>query len=230
MDRIYRPFHNLLLAGIAALCYRLLVMSPDLPHQHPQYGNFVWPGVAVGLWLLFSQSETITRLFLRLRPLRRLLAGRASIEGDWPLVVVNAKTGTLIYYGFMRIGHKAGYIDITGDDWFPNGDHALPFTAIQTQYRDGVLHYWYEQGEGGQQRGYTYIHFFPSDAVAERYTGVFHDKAHPDVRFYGRKSKYGWFQKRAKSPVDRKLAAKAFCDEIMPNMPGMIKSSVNADW
>ena len=69
-----------------------------------------------------------------------------------------------------------------------------------------------------------------ADAVAERHTGVFHDKAHPDVRFYARKKKYGWRDRRLKSMDKRREAAQAFAAEIMPQMPAVLKTTVTSDW
>ena len=101
---------------------------------------------------------------------------------------------------------------------------------MQSYYTEGTLHYWYTQGAGGHQRGYTYIEFFPRRQVATHHTGVFHDKAHPDVRFYGRKLKYGWFERRKRTTESRRASAKAFTDAIMPRVPTLLKSPVDADW
>ena len=226
----YKYFHSLILAGIAALCYRVLLISPDLA-QNPDYGRYVWPAVVGVLWLLFSQSHTISRLILETMPwLRRLLAGREFIEGDWPLVVVDVPTGELVYCGFLTIGYKGGYLTVSGNDWRPSGEHALAFKSMQSYYSEGTLHYWYKQGAGGQQRGYTFIEFFPRDAIAQRHTGAFHDKAHLDVRFYARKLKYGRFERRLKTMEQRRQAALGFGATIMPRMPDLLKAAVDVDW
>jgi hypothetical protein len=229
MDRTYRPFHALILGGLAALCYRLLLISPDLAH-HPQYGNFVWPTVGLGLGFLFSKSEWITTSLLNMRWLRKLWAQSDDIEGDWPLVVVDGKSGTLVYYGFMTIGYKKGFLDVHGDDWFPDGVRTFPFQSKQSQYADGVLHYWYEQGDGLTQRGYTYIHFFPRDAVAAHHTGVFIDKDHPNVRFYALKKSYGWREKRPDSKEKKREMALAFAKSMLPMTAMLVQTPVNADW
>ena len=226
----FRAFHSLVLALIGTIAYRALLLGPDLA-KDPRFGVYVLPGMIIVLWLLFSYSRTISDALLQSLPLvRRLLARRGHIEGDWPLVVVDGRTGGVIYYGFLSIGFEDGQYLVVGHDWHPDGNHALNFSSMQTYQVHPTLHYWYEQGEGGRQRGYTFIEFFPRDAVPVRHTGVFHDKEHPDVRFYARKIKYRWLQRRLKGMEPRRLAGKAFADEIAPRLPKMVRTSVDADW
>jgi len=215
---------------IGSLAYQLLLLSPKLG-EDAQYGHYVQPAVILILWWLFSFSRTISDKLLEWLPLvRRLFAGRKHIEGDWALVVVDGKSGDLIYYGFMKIGFEEGQYAVSGTDWHPEGAHALNYGSVQSYQSHPTLHYWYLQGERGQQRGYTFIEFFPRDRVPQRQTGVFHDREHPDVRFYSRKLKHKWYQSRLRDMEPRRLAAKAFADEIMPKMPSMIRTGVDADW
>lgn len=230
MDRTFRPFHALLLGVFASAFYRLFLTLPDLVQHAKEYGAFAVPAIGLGLGLLFSRAEWVTTTLLRMRWLRRLLALSADIEGDWPLIVVDGKTGQMRYYGFMTIGYKDGYLDVHGDDWHPNDVHAVDFQSQQSQYKDGLLHYWYVQGEDGHQRGYTYIHFFPKKAVATRHTGVFIDKFHPDVRFYARKQAYGWFERRPQTQEEKRQVARAFADLLRPITPALVQTSVSADW
>lgn len=226
----FRVFHSLVLALFGTLAYKLLQQSREL-EAIPDYGVYANAGVIAVLWVLFSYSRMISDKLLEWLPLvRRLFAGSKHIEGDWPLVVVNGRTGTPIYYGFLSIGFADGQYTVKGHDWHPDGRHALNFSSMQTYQSHPTLHYWYQQGEGGRQRGYTFIEFFPSDEVPRRHTGVFHDKEHPDVRFYARKLKYGMFQRRLKEMEQKRLAAKAFADEIAPRLTELAQHSIDADW
>ncbi len=227
----FRGFHSLVLALFGTLAYRLLLLSPDWARE-PQYGVYVFPSVVAILWLLFSSSRAISDKLLEWLPsVRRAFAGSKHIEGDWPLVVVQATTGTPIYYGFMTIGFRDGQYEVKGHDWHPDGRHALDFKSMQTYQDHPTLHYWYRQGTEGRQRGYTFIEFFPKEEkIPKRHTGVFHDKEHLDVRFYSKKITYGWFKPRIKGMEPRRLAAKAFFDEIAPQLPQLVQRSVDADW
>ena len=230
MDSAFKVFYALILTGIATLGKVLLDYSPVLD-QHPVFGSYAHVMIVGGMAFLFYQSRNIASAILAVTPnLRRVLAWRNFIEGDWPLVVVDGKTGALTYAGFLTVGYGSGYLTISGDDWNPDGTHALGFKSMQTYYTEGTLHYWYMQGEGGRQRGYTFIEFFPRGKVANHFTGVFHDKDHPDVRFYGRKLKYKWFARRLSTMDARKAAALAFATEIMPRIPTMLKSTPDTDW
>lgn len=226
----FRVFHSLVLALFGTLAYKLLQQSREL-EAIPDYGVYANAGIIGLLWVLFSYSRSISDKLLEWLPVtRRLFAGSKHIEGDWPLVVVNGRTGTLIYYGFLTISFAEGQYVVKGSDWHPDGRHALNFASMQTYQAHPVLHYWYQQGEGGRQRGYTFIEFFPTDEIPTRMTGVFHDREHPDVRFYARKIRYGWFERRLKGMEVRRLAGKAFADEITPKLSELVHLSVDADW
>jgi hypothetical protein len=225
----FRYFHSLVLALFGTLAYKLLALSPVLASD-PDYGVHVLAAVAFLLWMLFSMSRAISDKLLEWLPrVRALFAGHKHIEGDWPLVVVDIPTGQMVYYGFLTIGFKDGQYSVSGDDWHPDGRHAHFFEAKQTYQDHPTLHYWYVQAVG-KQRGYTFIEFFPRDAVPERHTGVFHDKDHPDVRFYARKLNYRMFQRRLRRIDQRKQAAAAFAEEIAPRLPELARAGVDADW
>lgn len=226
----FRVFHSLVLAIIGTIAYKALLLSPDWARD-PDYGVYVVPAVVGILWALFSSSRGISDFLLsRLAPVRRMLAGRSHIEGDWPLVVVDCRTGILFYYGFLNISFQEGQYVVSGHDWYPDGSHALNFHSVQTYPSHPTLHYWYRQGEGGRQRGYTFIEFFPTDEVPKRHTGVFHDKEHPDVRFYARRIEYKRGQRRIKGMEPRRQAAAAFAAELEPRLPQLIKTAVDTDW
>lgn len=230
METAYKAFYALILTGIGLLCKELLDLSPQLA-KHPQFGPYVHAAIVIGMGFLFYQSRNITSAVLAGLPLlRRLLARGDFIEGDWPLVVIDCRDGSLKYMGLLTVSYRGGYLVVSGQDWNPDGTHALTFKSMQTYYSEGTLHYWYMQGAGGLTRGYTFIEFFPREKVATHLTGVFHDKEHPDVRFYGRKLKYRWFEARKTKLESRRACAKAFADEIMPAVPALLKTPVDAAW
>ncbi len=230
MDSAYKVFYALILTGIAAAGKVLLDLIPVLD-KDPRFGSYAHVGAVAVMGFMFFHSQNIAKLMLAvLAPLRRLLAWTNYIEGDWPLVVVDCRDGSLVYYGFLKIAFEKGYLAVSGDDWHPDGTHALGFGSMQTYSQDHTLHYWYMQGERGLQRGYTFIEFFPRRRVPTHMTGVFHDKGHPDVRFYGRKYRYKWFERRRRTMEQRRMAAKAFADEIMPRVPVLLKGGVDTDW
>jgi hypothetical protein len=235
----FRSFHAVLLTLIGWLAYKLLQFAQDPEIRSAvgelgfgnQSAQYLPAAVALILWVLFYFSRPISDKLLEWMPLvRRFLAGRRHIEGDWPLVVVDCASGNLKYYGFLNIGFENGQYTVSGHDWHPDGRHALNFGSVQSYQSHPTLHYWYQQGERGLQRGYTFIEFFPRDRVPRRHTGVFHDPQHHDVRFYARKLRYKWYQSRLRDMEPRRLAAKAFADEVMPSMPKMIDTSVDVDW
>ena len=226
MEAIVRNFDAAVLATIAALCYPALRWSTKLVNH--KYSSWFVAAI-VGLFgFLFFHSHSISHMILEQSPpLRRALAGQRFIEGGWPLVVADRKSGEILYYGYLNVAFKDGALAVWGDDWKPDGTYGQDFRAKQTYLDDeGTLHYWYEQADK-QQRGYTFIKFFPLDAVAERQAGVFHDPVHPDVRFYARKMKDG---ESPRSQEERRLAAKAFYDQVKPRLPAMLKTPINIDW
>ncbi len=230
MQSPFRIFHSLVLGLFGAIGTFALLHAPDWA-KGTQFQVYAVPALVPVLMLLFRSSRVISDFLIdQMGWVRRLVAGRRHIEGHWPLVVADGKTGAVIYIGFMTIGFKGGQYVVKGQDWTPDGQHALNFGSMQSYQSESTLHYWYTQGEGGRQRGYTFIEFFPQDEVPQRHTGVFHDKDHPDVRFYARKIKYGWFEKRFKSQEERRAAAKALADEIMPRLPALVWMAVDVDW
>ena len=229
MQSPFRFFHSFILGLFGALGTFVLLHAPDWA-KGTQYQVYAVPVLVPILMLLFRSSRVISDFLLeRMGWVRRLLAGRRHIEGDWPLVVVDGKSGAMVYYGFMTIKFEGGQYVVKGDDWHPNGKHAMDFKSQQSHQIDSTLHYWYMQ-KVMSLRGYTFIEFFPVDEVPMRLTGVFHDKENTDVRFYARKMKYSWRQRRLKGPEQRRLAGKTFADEIAPRLPALLGNSVQAAW
>jgi len=245
VDTAFKSFYALVLTVLASIAYKLLDLGPQVATwlqpqllalspevaNNPHLGSYIHLAIIAALgWMFFHSRNIATAILAALPSLRRLLAWSDYIEGDWPLVVIDRTTGQLKYQGFLTVAYKGGYLTVSGEDWNPDGSHAVSFKSMQTYYSEGTLHYWYMQGEGGRQRGYTFIEFFPRKSVATHLTGVFHDKEHPDVRFYGQKLRYGWFQRRTKTMGSRKEAAIAFAAQIMPRVPTMLATTVDADW
>ncbi len=204
--------------------------------QDAAYGNLVWLGALLGLFLLFRYAHVFATGLIEKIPgfspiLRRVLAGSSCIEGDWPLIVVapDSVTGRtrLTYLGFLNVTYRDGQLKVTGRDWYPDGRHAHDFESQQSRLDGNRLQYWYHQGEGSRMRGYTEIYFFPDDAVPERHAGEFLDKEHNSARFYARKLKS---RRRLRSDAERLAAARAFWESLEPHIDTVANRPVSADW
>ncbi len=209
---------------------RFMAFSPD-------YGFYIHAATLLGLFLLFRISHVFSDLLIEKIPgfspaLRRLIAGRACIEGDWPLVVVTSTPSTgrmeLTYLGFMNITYHHGQLKVTGRDWTPDGGFAHDFESQQSRLDGNCLQYWYKQGEGERMRGYTEIYFFPADQTPERLAGEFLDKEHNAARFYARRLPHK--VKRLRSNADRLEAARQFWSSIEPDIDQIAKFPVEVDW
>ncbi len=194
-----------------------------------------------GLAFLFQLSYPISTFVVEKIPvlsrlLRRALLGREFIEGDWPLVVADMEAQQLLYLGFLSITFRNGQLYVQGDDWNPDGTHAQAFQSMQSLYRDGVLHYWYEQGESLRaptMRGYTEVYFFPVHGLAKRHAGKFLDVRHTsDIRFYAKKQQYRRFERPfGVDGKDRKLeAARELWNELEPKLAALRGRAITADF
>jgi hypothetical protein len=225
----FRFFHSFVLGLFGALGTFALLHAPDWA-KGTQFQVYAVPVLVPVLMLLFRSSRVISEFLLeRMGWVRRLLAGRRHIEGDWPLVVVSETTGEMILYGFLTIKFEGGQYVVKGDDWHPDGKHAMDFKSKQSHQIDSTLHYWYFQ-KNDTVRGYTFMEFFPVDRRPERHTGAFHDRENPDVRFYARKMKYGWFARSLREPEDKRKAAAAFADDMKPKLPKLHGTGYKFDW
>lgn len=242
----YRIVNSAVHAGIAALCWMVLKHINELEtyieNYKPiltDYKGFAVPALIAGLALLFRISDALSNAIVEKMPpfstgLRRLLSGREYIEGDWPLVVVDMAQKELLYLGFLTISFKKGQIYVYGNDWNPDGSHAMEFESKQSLYEDRKLQYWYEQGASlhdVKMRGYTEIFFFPRAELAERHAGKFLDVNHlSDIRFYAVRQKYGLFQRRFRSKQARIAAAIELWNELAPRLDELEPRSICTDF
>jgi hypothetical protein len=232
----YQIVYSLIHAGIAALLVMfvrnidvLARLFQELSHS-AEYGQWAVLALVPVLATLFKFSDEFAIVLIEKVPLvsfllRRVLAGEDFIEGDWPLVVVNERTGELIYLGFLTISHERGELRVDGVDWRPDGAVAHAFHSEQSRYSRRLLQYWYGQGVNNQMRGYTEIYFFPRRGRPKRHAGEFLDKQHAAVRFYALR-----VPSRRRS-VDEKIAeAREVWAKLEPKMPRMLAQEVCLDW
>jgi hypothetical protein len=241
----YRLVNAAVHAGLAMVCFQFLkwfLSHPDaatkLYEAVPQLKSvedFIPLAAAAVLTGVFKYSDRFARWIIEDIPLvskllRRLLAGSSFAEGDWPLVVVDGKSGELVYLGFATVGYRGEQLTFEGTDWFPDGRFAHDFTAKQTLATGNVLQYWYEQGHNAAMKGYTEVYFFPKGARRERLSGRFIDDVHPNVRFYARRQRVGWFGRRLRSLADQLAAARDLWTQIAPDIPRFIATPLSTPW
>lgn len=238
----FQSVHYLVHSAVAGLCYVALtqleavdafIENSDIIREYPLLKLSVIPVIAV----LLQQSDRLARLIVGGIPgfspvLRRLLSGRDDIEGHWPLVVVDAKSNDLVFYGFLTIDFRNGQLHVEGNDWHPDGRHAMWFHSVQSRFQNHLLQYWYEQGENRTKptmRGYTEIYFFPENAAITRHAGEFIDKEN-NFRFYAERRRFGWLDRPPQTDADRIAAATALWRRLEPELPRLLGQSVAKDW
>ena len=252
----YRSIYFVVYLAISSLSYYvvthvdyLLGLVPGYGDLESKYGDIVKNTAAIvvvsGIALLFQASDRICNIIAEKLPfsrmLRRMLSGRDFIEGDWPLVVVYGENsphpGKLLYHGFLTVEFRGGELYVHGDDWSPDGIHAVSFESVRSSFhadpRERRLQYFYRQGKTWQDasmRGYTEIYFFPTHQASTLHAGQFRDIEHNDVRFYARRKSYRLFAQPLKSPEEKKAAAKEVWTEFEPHIKAMIAQPINADW
>jgi hypothetical protein len=222
----YRLVHAIVHAGIAGLLYAFLTYSERL--NAFAYADYIRAAVLLVLPFLFVQSNRIADILVERVPglsfaIRKVLTGSDFVEGDWPLVVMQADGRTPKYFGFMTITYKNGQLLIHGDDWNPDGSLAVKFRSQQSQCEGRLLQYWYAQGANlntPAMFGYTRIYFFPDQGPVERHAGEFLDKEHSSQLFFAERLRHGWFGKRAKTKEEKFAAAKRFWEKIEPRFQG----------
>ncbi len=226
---------------MAALTWWVLQHWQQLQEHSAEYKNYALPAVLAGLALLFRLSYPLSTLVVEKIPffsplLRRALIGKDFIEGDWPLIVVDMENEEPLYFGFLNIDFEQGQLYVSGDDWHPDGSHAQAFHSVQSLYRNRTLHYWYEQGESLRDpamRGYTFIYFFPNEAMPKRHAGKFLDVMHTkDIRFYAKKQHYKLFERPyGEEDTGKKLeAARQLWAELQPKLSILRNRSISADF
>lgn len=234
MQHQYQIVHASVHACIAGLLYLFLrhVAIIDRP-EFVAYADYLRGGAILILPFLFNQSGAISTIIIERIPvfsrsLRRVLSGSNFIEGDWPLVVVDAETRSVRYYGFMTIKYERGQIEVAGDDWLPDGRHAIRFRSQQSSLENRKLQYWYAQGatlHSPSMFGYTRIYFFPEIGRVERLAGEFLDKEHTSPPFFAKRIRYRGFARKLTTPEQKQDAAKQLWNEIKddlaatPNLP-----------
>ena len=231
----FQAVHSLVHAAIAAALYLTIHYGLD----NPRHKEAAVIGALAALPVSFRSSDKFASTLIEKIPgvsrwLRRVLSGKDYLEGDWPLVVVDANDGKPLLVGLLNIEYKGGKLVVSGNDWNPDGTRALTFRSLQSQYENGLLQYFYEQGPDPRQptmRGYTEIYFFPTDAPPVRHAGEFLDKEHGrPMRFYARKLIAKRGAARPKTDKDRIAAAQNFLREIEAGLPAMVKRKIDSDW
>jgi len=239
----FQSIHYLVHSAVAFLCYvaltqldavdRFIAETPII-EQYPFLKLSVIPLIAI----LLQQSDRLARLIIGGIPvfsslLRRTLEGSDHIEGHWPLVVVDADTNQLLFHGFATISYKDSQLYVCGNDWNPDGTHALWFHSVQSRFRERLLQYWYEQGQNRTKptmRGYTEMYFFPDEGPILRQAGEFLDKEH-NYRFYAERRRFGRFADRApQTDAERIAAAEELWQKLEPELPRINKQAVSKDW
>jgi hypothetical protein len=248
----FRIIRNLVRSCVAALCLALLqswqrlisFVKTTTPPSIPYIDDYIEIAAAAlfvsFLMLLFRGSEWISTLLIEKIPLvspllRRLVAGSDHVEGDWPLVVVNSKTGHILLEGFLSIDFRNGELYVSGTDWHPaDGTVVHEFESIRTTYDKSVLRYFYRQGPSlatASRHGYTEVFFFPLGERAERHAGEFLDKeTEIPMRFYAKRLPESSFSTRIQKRSVQRAASKAFRAEIESELARMLAEKALVDW
>lgn len=234
--RGYQTVHAFVHAAIAGLLYLFLRYVPVI--EQSDYADYIRGGAILLLPFLFSRSTFIANLLIEKMPLvsisiRRLLSGNDFIEGDWPLVVMEQDMRTPKYFGFLTITYEDGQLLVYGDDWNPDGSHAVKFRSQQSSYADRILQYWYAQGPSVHKPtmfGYTRIYFFPERGRIERHAGEFLDKQHNSQAFYAKRIRYKLSQSRLSGKEEKFEAAKRFWEEIEPKIKDSREPRIDCDF
>ncbi len=235
--RQYRAIRTALQAAIAGLFGLVLTAREWFTGFNPEYGNYTHLAALIALFFVFRVAEPVANVIVEKIPLfsralRRVMAGKSCIEGDWPLVVVGGDIAggkpVLSYLGFLTISYEGGQLKVRGRDWYPDGRHAHDFESQQSRLDRNLLQYWYHQGVDARMRGYTEVYFFPEDDTKMRHAGEFLDKEHNAARFYARKLTGN--RKRPKTEKDRLEAARQFWASIEADIGKIAGRPVSADW
>ena len=236
---MFRGVHSAIHAAVAALSYWVLQHLDQLQAYIADYKAYALPGMLAALGLLFRISDRLAKVTVEQIPffsrlLRKVLSGKDDIEGDWPLVVMDMARLEPLYVGFLTIGYRDGQYSVSGDDWHLDGEHAQEFRSVQSLYRNRIMQYWYEQGASlhrPDMRGYTEIYFFPREGVPQRHAGKFLDPQHTsDIRFYARKQRYGFWERRMRTPETKLEAARKLLADIEPRIAVLQAREIAADF
>ena len=232
----YQLVHAFVHSAIAGLLYvflRFVTVIDTMPEA-----DYIRGAAVLLLPFLFNRSAFIANILIEKVPglsvgIRRLLSRSDFIEGDWPLVVMGADGKTPKYFGFMTITYLDGQLQVSGDDWTPDGTPAVNFSSQQSRYEKRSLRYWYAQEASRNEAtmfGYTHINFFPSSGRVERLAGEFLDKKHESAAFYARRLHYSMFQRRITDQKAQFESAKKFWAEFDPAITSRKEPSVKFDF
>ncbi|MFM1815584.1 MAG: hypothetical protein RLZ98_2279 [Pseudomonadota bacterium] len=232
----YQTVHAFVHACIAGLLYLFIRYTPYI--QNHEHADWIKGGAILLLPFLFSHSGFIANVLIESIPgisrgLRKMLSGSSFIEGDWPLVVVDPETRRPIYLGFLTIKYEKGQLVVSGDDWHPDGTHAVSFRSQQSSYENRMLQYWYAQGATARTPtmfGYTRIYFFPDHGRIERHAGEFLDKLHTSPPFFACRLRYRTLQRRPRTAEEKLEKARRFWMEIEPKIRAMPELSIQRDF
>ena len=234
--RRYQIIHASVHAAIAGLIYLFLRYVAVI--EQYAYADYIRGGAILLLPFLFNRSFIISDAivekmgFLSIG-IRKLLSGQDSIEGDWPLVVMEPDSPTPKYFGFLTITYEDRQLLIYGDDWNPDGTHAVKFRSQQSKYAERKLEYWYAQGATMHEPtmfGYTRIYFFPERGRIERHAGEFLDKEHKSPPFFAQRIRYRVFQRRLRTKEEKFEAAKRLWANIEPKFQAMAGPRIDRDF
>jgi hypothetical protein len=231
--QIVPAFVHATIAGLLYLFLRYVAVIDQYA-----FADYIRAGAVFLLPFLFNRSAFIANLLIEKVPLlsvgiRRLLSGSDFIEGDWPLVVMEEGQPIPKYFGFLTIAYEGGQLVVYGDDWNPDGSHAVKFRSQQSSYDNRKLQYWYAQGATMYEPtmfGYTRIYFFPERGRIERHAGEFLDKQHTSPPFYAQRLRYRPWQRHLAADAEKFAAAKRLWAEIEPSITATQERRIDRDF
>lgn len=232
----YNAVHAVVHGAIAGLLYLFLRYVAVIDKF--EYADYIRAGALLLLPFLFNRSTFIAEMLIEKIPgvstaIRKMLSGNDFVEGDWPLVVMSEDRRTPRYLGFLTIKYEQGQLLVSGDDWLPDGTHAVSFRSQQSQYAERKLQYWYAQGStlhAPDMFGYTRIYFFPDRGPIGRLAGEFLDKQHFSPPFYATRMRYRPMQRRLATSEQKLAAARALWAEIEPRVEAMASRRIEQDF
>lgn len=99
------------------------------------------------------------------RIIRRWLAGKDDIEGDWVNVVINSADPTRIVYAeYCRMRYTKGSYVLSGDTWSLEGKWTGSFRSSGSNYQGRELEYYYKTGIS-RVGGFGLVVYSPEDST-----------------------------------------------------------------
>jgi hypothetical protein len=110
-------------------------------------------------------DKIATAAIEHIRVLRRMLAGRNDIEGDWVNIVVDtANPKQIIGAEYCRIRYRNGEYVLSGDTWTLDGKWVQDFRTGGSCYKDREFEYYYRTGVN-RVGGFGVMIFTPTDSL-----------------------------------------------------------------